>query len=91
MCKSCSQVPITHAWNRTKTDRKSAVKKPSLKKWILMAGGLYSQLTTYAVISRKKYINGVKFIHTANRISNFILNDTFKETEVIVFSDLKTH
>ena len=56
-----------------------------------MAGGLYSQLTTYAVISRKKYINGVKFIHTANRISNFILNDTFKETEVIVFSDLKTH
>jgi len=62
MSTMCSHKQITHAWTRTKTDRKSAIKNPSVKKWILMSGNVYSQLPTQVVISRKNIQTEIFFL-----------------------------
>jgi hypothetical protein len=58
-----------------KTDSKSAVKEPSLKKWILMSGNVYSQLPKHVVISKKRYTGCPTRYRTRHFFNNFTTNE----------------
>ena len=75
MSTRCYHIKITHAWTRMKTDRKSAVKKPSMRKWILMSGNVYSQLPKHVVISKKRYTECPTRYRTRHFFNNFTTNE----------------